>query len=131
MVTDIINKLIKIPVDFHVLGNKSWNTLLQESGYLENQEEVTADKIEEALRLHSNLINDWLQYSDDNRSTPAWGFSKTDTGKYRVSHYPEGKDFQEMVTFDSFKACAYFIMCEIRSSAKYYESNKDEFTKIQ
>lgn len=131
MVTDIINKLINIPVKFHELGNKSWNTLLQESGYLENQEEVTADKIEEALSLHSNLINDWIQYSDDNRSTPAWGFAKTDKGKYRVAHYPEGKDFQEMVTFDSFKACAYFIMCKIRSSAKYYESNKDEFTKIQ
>lgn len=125
--TDIINKLINIPVDFHRTGNKTWNTLLKESGYLENQDKVTVGKIEEALRLHSNLINDWIQFSDDNRSTPAWVFGKGDSGKYRVAHYPEGKDFQEMVTFDRFKACAYFIMCKITSSAKNFELNRDDF----
>ncbi len=127
ILTDIINKLINIPVDFHRTGNKSWNTLLKDSGYLENQEKVTADKIEEALRLHSNLISDWIQFSDDNRSTPAWGFGKGDSGKYGVAHYHEGKEFQEMVTLDGFKACAYFIMCKITSSAKYYELNRDDF----
>ncbi len=119
MLTDIINKLINIPVDFHELGNKSWNTLLKESGYLENREKVTVDKIEEALRLRSNLINDWIQFSDDNRSTPAWVLGKGDSGKYSVTHYPEGKEFQDLVTLDGFKACAYFIICKIISSSKY------------
>lgn len=114
-----IEKIINIPIDFRVLQTKSWNTLLEDSGYFENYFKIKIDDLANALKQSPALIPSWLQWSEDQRSTPSWSFSKGESGKYYVGHMPEDKKIEQLSTNDEYYACAVFINNLIQSTREY------------
>lgn len=114
-IENTIERLIHLPIDFHNNGHISELALLKASGYFELYNQITEDKIIEILKIHPHVITNWLQWSQDNRSSNRWGFSKSDE-KYFVGHWPDGKEFEEIITTDRFYACAAFIKRESEST---------------
>ena len=101
---------------FIVSHTKSWNTLLQESGYFEVHEQINENEIIEILKNHSHLIVEWLRWSDAQRCSSTWYFTKGEDGKCFVGHYPERKEFEEIKTPNEYQACAAFIKRLIESN---------------
>ena len=108
-ITTVIEKIVNIPLDFYSVKTKSWNTLLLESGYFEVHELIAEHEIIEILKKHPHLIAEWLQWSDNQRCTPTWYFTKDTDGKCFVGHSPEINEFKEINTANEFEACAFFI----------------------
>ena len=117
-IQETIQKIISIPNDFHRVQTKSWNTLLQESGYFELYENITESEIINGLVSNPDTILQWLQWSDDQRTSSACSFSKRGNSDYFVGRYPTGKEFIELITPNEFQACAYFIIQNIESTRK-------------
>ena len=111
-----IEKIAHMPNDFHHLKNKSELTLLQESGYFELHDQIYEDEIIKILKKDPNLIAEWLQWSDDSRSSSTWYFTRGDDGICFVGHWPDGKEFEKLITSDEFKACASFIKRQVEST---------------
>ena len=114
LIKKIVEKVVHIAHDFYNV-DKSELTLLKESGYFEVHDKINEDDIIEVLKMHPNLITDWLQLSEDSRSSQRWAISRGEDGKCFVGHWPGGKDFEEINTSDEFYACAAFIKRHIES----------------
>jgi hypothetical protein len=120
-----IEKIVHIPHDFYERKNVSEIKLLQESGYIELYNEIGEDEIAEVLKKYPHLIKEWLQWSEDNRSSFKWYFTSDGKGGYFVKHFPEGKGFEEISTQDEFAACAAFVKREIEGTRSLLRSNGD------
>jgi len=119
-IKDTIEKLIHLAYDYLKSGNISPINLLKESGYLEFPDQINEEEIEEVLKLYPHLIDEWLLWSENKRSTPTWFFTKdNDDGWCFVGHSPESKEFEEINTKDEFKACAAFIKREAERLRKF------------
>jgi hypothetical protein len=82
---------------------------------LESPQALTREGITEFLQENPNLIDAWMQWSEDQRTSPAWWFAKTNR-VYTVGLYPGGEEF----TFtDRFDACAEFVIRQIESIARF------------
>ncbi len=114
-----IKQVLQIPQDFYRYGNKSWNTLMAESGFHSYRNEFTESAMKDLLQLYPNFISDWLQWSEDTRSSSTWYFTRGDDGKCFVGHWPEDDAYDELNTNNQYDACAYFIKRLIETS---YES---------
>ncbi|MEO5564945.1 MAG: hypothetical protein ABIR18_15975 [Chitinophagaceae bacterium] len=112
----VVEKIVHIPHDFHLRKNVSEIALVQESGYIELYNEVTEYEIIETLKKYPHLIAEWLQWSDDCRSSFKWYFKRDDDGKCFVGHFPRDQEFEEINTPDEFKACSAFIKREIEGT---------------
>lgn len=127
-ISNAIERLIHLPIDFHTNGHVSEVALLKASGYFELHNQITEDKIIEILKVHPHVIAEWLQWSEDNRSSNRWGFSRGDNGKCSVGHWPEDKEFEEINTNDEFYACAAFIKREAESTRILFEKKTDSIS---
>ena len=110
---NLIEKIVSIPKDFYELSNVTTCELLKKSGYVENQQTTSVEKIRNFLLENPQYINDWLQYSDDQRCIPAVLFyeSKLKKGHDEVSHYSEAKGLELIQEFpDPIIACAFYIL---------------------
>ncbi len=94
---------------------------MKESGYFELYNQINEAEIIKVLKIHPHLINDWLQISEDSRSSTKWVFGRDDDGKYGIGHWPPGKEFEEITTTDKFYACAAFIKRDIESTRILFE----------
>jgi hypothetical protein len=108
----VIERIVQIPHDVNTVKNKSTMTLLKESGYYDFYEQITVDEIVEILRGTPQLVSEWLQWSDDQRSTPTTYFTKGEEWCF-IGHTPYDKDFEEVNTKDEFLACASFIKLQV------------------
>lgn len=122
-IEQIINEIIKIPQTFYELGNISEISLLKKTGYFEEYEKVDVKKIYKELKKQPGYVNDWLQWSDDQRCIPCYHFKQTVNGKYLVDYLSE-KIEREMVTefSDILEACAFYIKSHIERVRKNYLS---------
>jgi hypothetical protein len=114
LIKKVTERIVNIPHDFNN-GNKSEITLLIEAGYFELYNQITENGLIEILKENLHSIDEWVQYSEDNRSSPAWYFKKNSNGNCFVGHLPEGEEFKEINTTDVFYACAVFIKRHIES----------------
>ena len=77
---------------------------IDEQFALENLDQID---LQQVLKENPNIVDYWLQMSEDNRSTPAWYLRKSVEGsKWEVGYYPEGK---VMYFDDAVDACATYI----------------------
>jgi hypothetical protein len=65
--SNVLSKVCSIPRDFYSSQNKSIIQLFNESGYLEQRDLATKEKLMEHLMANPDLINDWENYSSDKR----------------------------------------------------------------
>ena len=105
---NIAKLIIRIPVEF-MRQSKSMHWLLKETTYFENYRAIGVDVIVEVLKEEPNYIENWLQYSDDQRCIPAFYFKQNGIDDYIVDRYPSIPDYPKIHTSDKFEACAVFI----------------------
>lgn len=82
--------------------------LFSEIGGCSAIEELTEPDLSKVIREIPGIIDSWLQMSEDNRSTPAWYFRKSNkSNKWEVGYYPNGK----IIYFDDpIDACSKYIL---------------------
>jgi hypothetical protein len=86
MKEDLI-KCLRIICDFPVIyleENKTPNEIVVQSGYLTMYSQINEKEISEFIGDNQKLIENWLQFSDDQRHSPAWVFQKVTDLKWRV-----------------------------------------------
>jgi len=102
--------------DHYELGNVSMVDLLKSSGYLQEPSTVQEEALEAGLRAHPELIETWVRYSVDKRTSSGWylraPFDLRDSAGWFVGHLP---DQPERSFPDGFKACSFFIKQEIEA----------------
>ena len=92
-------------------GNESTYSLLKKSGYFEMYDQVTVEGIRQTLIEHPDCIDEWLEYSECQRSHPTWFFQSdgTDYEVGFVSINTEEVPVTRTRYQDRFEACATFI----------------------
>jgi hypothetical protein len=81
---------------------------VRRSGYHSVRREITVDRLSDCLATDPDLVDAWLMWSEDNRSTPAWYIESLDTGAFEVGYYDHGRTSQ--LTFDDrIRACAEYV----------------------
>jgi hypothetical protein len=106
-----------MPIAFRARGNVSMVGLIEESGYSALADDITESVLEEHLRHHQELVPVWVQYSEDQRCSPAYGISGPNTvgdpaKDWRVFYWDHDPANRWDRTFpDRFAACAFFIKC--------------------
>ena len=103
-----------MPTNFQELRNISFVSLLRNTGYFELFDEINSNDIKEQLETHPEWVRQWLNYSDDKRTSSGWYFIKSEMGKYIVGFYPPNK-YRTMEFVDIVEACSVFIKMEIES----------------
>lgn len=110
-----LERVARLPIDFHAVGNRSLIQLLQECGYTANPDSITESDIGTCLSDHSDWCDAWISYSQDRRTNCGWVISD-ETGRFVVYYYPRGK---EKLRFnDKAVACAAFAIRELKSLIK-------------
>lgn len=105
---ETIKRICHIPADFRK-GNKSFHRLVHDTGI--ERQVLTETSVASALLSNPELVDDWLGWSEDQRSSPSYYFLE-EKGKYVVGGYP-GEEFVEFS--DRIAACADFIVKQVKS----------------
>src|SRR5262245_40641595 len=96
-------RVCRLPLEYKERATVPWLTVVREaaSGTTLALPELTA-----CLERHSDLIEAWLTYSADQRTSPAWYFQEAADGSFTTGFYPTGPTYG----FSSAaEACALFI----------------------
>lgn len=107
----ILERVCRMPSDFSSIKTISMLQLLAKSGIETRPEILNVPTILPYIRDHPEVIDDWLQYSSNQRVTSAWYFSR-ESGGYVVRDFPKG----EILNFEEARpACAeYIVRCVSR-----------------
>jgi hypothetical protein len=69
---------------------RTWRwSLFGSTGHRKFRDGITEAALAAELRTKPDLILDWLQYSRDKRSSPAWYFDEKGTGCWVVGYFHE------------------------------------------
>lgn len=101
---------------------RSPRQILDDSGYAEHFQEITQEKIARLVRNDPKIIDEWVQFSEDKRWSPAWAFGKQTRARWEVAYkVPSGQATYRVAFQDAVTACAFMIrmeMEELRVNAK-------------
>jgi hypothetical protein len=98
-----LDRICRLPTDFH-RGSKSAHQLVHEAGI--ERSSLSAASVASVLRSNPTLVDEWLRWSEDQRSTSGYYFLE-EQGQYVVGRHPGG----EFAAFDDrIAACAEFIV---------------------
>jgi hypothetical protein len=109
----IIQNVCQLPHEMRKTGNKSPAQILRESGCSDYPEVLNSSVIETFLHTHVDLVEEWIAYSADKRTSEGWYIIRQGSGretKYIVGFHPNGHSF-EFSQPD--KACGEFIVREV------------------
>jgi hypothetical protein len=95
--------------------------VIGESGYKEFFKEVTIESIATYLRKHQKVIESWVEFSDDIRHSPAWGFGRDKNGSWQVVYADHGNPIESFTFDNEVDACARMIK-ETIESIRHHES---------
>ncbi len=115
-IENIIQNIIRIPRDYYQ-QNRSKLTLVQESGYFDQYDQITEELIFEALQKEPEYVDEWIQWSDDQRVSEGW-YIKIENGENFVARFSTKGEYRESITKypDIKTACAAFIKHQIEYS---------------
>lgn len=111
----VLERLAHLPLDFRS-GELSPVALVAQSGFDPSRHVLSISIAREYLRQHPDLIDVWLGWSEDKRSSPAWGFQVHGSG---ASIFYNGQPPVQQSFPTALDACAAFIVEEIRSLVQY------------
>ena len=93
---------------------RSPRQIFDNSAYVKHFQEITQEKIALLVRNDPKLIDEWLQFSEDKRWTPAWAFGKQTRVRWEVAYIvPSGKATYRVAFQDAVTACAFMIRMEM------------------
>jgi hypothetical protein len=115
---DIATQIVTLPQTFHSLGNVSIFTLLKATGYFELHDQISEGDIRSALLCCPECVQEWIQYSEDKRSSSGWYLTLNDEGLYETAYFDikAVPNTTNRVKYGhAIDACAAFIKHEIES----------------
>ena len=112
-------KIVQLPSTFWRVRDRSIISLLQEIGYFEIHNVVDKSRILKIIKVHPEYIKDWIQWSEDKRTSEGPYLQRNDDGRGLVGFYP-GSNFK--VYSDIYGACAAFIKLEIEGIRVRFQS---------
>ena len=125
MERDIIQNILKMPVEFYSVGTKTLIDLFNESGYLQEYNDIEIEDLLLALRNNLKYLDKWIEYSENKRASYGW-FIQAKNNEYLVGYLNEGYICENMNTFqDKAEACAFFIKMELESLRLSMEKNNN------
>jgi len=111
----IVEKVLRIPNDFHRVSTVSPVVLLKVSGYFESPQVVNRDRVLAYLKRNPALADEWQIWANEQRAQSGWAFWAKD-GNYEVFHL-SGAVNESLTFHDRLEACAEFVLREIRAIA--------------
>ena len=112
--SSIALRVVKLPRELERREDQSVLSLLRQTGYFENHDQITEDLLREALRSDRHLCHEWLQFSENKRTESGWYFENRETGGYVVGHFPEKTGGSQWLRYeDPIDGCAAFIKREV------------------
>jgi hypothetical protein len=113
-IEEIARRVCDIPSEFHRRGDVSVVALVEQSGYDDSNAPSLRQAIEQQLCARPAVIEDWLCYSADKRTSRGWYFQ--DDPVLVVAYFESGVGTSRERRFtDRAQACAEFIMRELES----------------
>jgi hypothetical protein len=111
---DVVARICELPIQFKGRGTVSVIQLVDESGYRAAAGSLTVDAVLTYLREHPHLIEAWLGYSEDKRTSSGWYVTERSSDNFEIGYHPRG---ERISIAGRAPACAEFIVREIRSIA--------------
>jgi hypothetical protein len=108
-IDEVVSEVVNITKKFSLRDDVSIYQLLKDSGYFENYFDISIYRIKKELEFHPELVQFWINYSEDKRTSGGWYFKK-DNNTFKVGNLIKKS---EMLFIDSADACAVFIKNEI------------------
>jgi hypothetical protein len=87
----------------------SLRQLIEESGYRALRPRLRASQLEALIESEPALVDDWLAYSEDKRTSHGWGFGTAPAGGWLV----DGPEGAREVFASRVAACAEFVLREL------------------
>lgn len=118
----ILDEVLLLPRKFDSIGTVSIITLMKETGYSEIRDQISVEDIRAALIQCPEYIDEWMSYSEENRSNSGWYIHKEGSEKYIVGYFyidSNGFHSTEKEYSDRFEACAQYIKSAIERLLKY------------
>ena len=113
-ITDIIKRIIEIPLKMDEQNNKSQYQIIIETKYIDYYNKINVEDIKNALLGNNKLIQCWYNYSSDKRTNGY--FLSENNYTYEIGcikNFINGK-YEIISTFSSkLDACANFIKIEL------------------
>ena len=120
-------RVCNLPRDLHRVRTKSAITLLREAGYLDSGIELSRESIIQVLHSDPSLIQEWLGYSADKRTSSGWFFLPNCRVGYFAIERQElpsrSRVSLQPIFNDLTSACAEFIIREMESFRSHARSN--------
>lgn len=115
----IIAEICNLSEQLELQKNKSLTQLLKEFNISRDHPTITSEEIKEYLKGNTDLIESWLLYSMNKRTSEGWYFIKNNTTTYMVGYLLKDSSNKELEYSDPAQACAVFIYNELfRSKCK-------------
>lgn len=115
---EIIEAIIGLPSNYIACNTSPWE-FLKKSGYFAEHEQISDEIIRQKLAEHPERVNEWVNYSENKRSTPGWFLKTDDKRSYIVGYIDSQSRITEQNEFvDPITACAKFIKKEIEAMRK-------------
>jgi hypothetical protein len=106
-INDCILKISNFPT-LYKTENLSPLNIIKQSGYFKWFSRIDEELIVSFIASNPVLVDSWIQYTEDIRHSPAWGFGPSDNGKWIVALW--GKSPVDKYIFDDkIRACAKMI----------------------
>lgn len=110
----MVAQIVTLPRKFHSQGTVSMFSLLQGTGYFGLHDQISEDDIREALLRCPEYIHDWVEYSQDKRTSTGWYITENDEEVWEVGYVTERGDLQQRLVYhNQVDACATFVKREI------------------
>ncbi len=108
-VDEVVEAVCRLPQDMHAAGNVTAVHLVKSSGYPAIRSQVTVERLAACLAEHPEWVDQWLDWSADNRSSPAWYVIEADQGEFHVGFYDGQRSEPPTVIADRLAAVTEFI----------------------
>jgi len=105
--------VVRMPRTLVVRGDVSPYGLVENSGYFDRHVEITPDLLRLVLSGDPTLVDDWLEYSENRRTSAGWYLCRTTTGFGVGFLGGDGRKVDEHTYVDGIEACAVFIKNEL------------------
>lgn len=107
--TDCFTRICRIPAEFRG-GGKPLLEVVRASGFPEIRGQFPARDLAEYLRAHPSLVDRWVRFSEDKRTSTGW-YLRPPYSIGRIS--PTSPPMHEIKHVDLAAACAAFIIAEL------------------
>ena len=104
---EIVEAICTLPDVFRA-GSQSAVDLIRLSGLPESPQSLTRAEVLALLSERPGLVDSWLQWSEDKRTSSGW-FFVSEASDFVVGFHPKG---ERLVFSDRTEACAEFVLRE-------------------